>query len=194
MDLVSLADVKLRLNIDTEQEENDSLLAYLITIASGEVEDFLNRAVEIDDFTEYFDVVGKNEQYSLKAYPVTALTNVWNDPDWDYDSGTAISTDYIKTNDATGILYVSKYVLLDGFQALKVSYSGGMAATAAAFKTAYPTLYDACVRHVCYLKQTAKHIGATNVTSHSGNVSFARQEQFLPDVKKILSKHQRRLL
>jgi len=192
MDLCDLTAVKSRLEIPIDVEKYDSPLSDLIRVASSEIESFLERNLTVGTYTEYFDVIDKRDIYLLKAYPVSSITSIKVSTTWEWDSTTAMASTGYKVK-SSGELYVNPVYLLSGPSALQVVYVGGLATNMQTLVANHRSLSDACVRHVCFLYNTGgKNAGATNVTSHSGNVSYSQSAQFSGDVMAILNRYKRR--
>ena len=191
MDITTIERIKEMINIDADNTTNDLVLSNLINSVSIMAENYMGRKVENTTYTEYFDVSIGGQIYSLKAYPVTSITTVHNDVDWDYDSDTLVdSTSYQKSAE-TGILYVKTSALIEGFSALKVVYIGGMATCTEELFDDYADLSAAIERQVAFLYKTRTKIGASSVNSSTGGVSWDLGYQWMKDVKGVLDIYKR---
>lgn len=191
MDLCSLELVKSKLSTEVTTTEYDDEIQDILTSVSTSAENHMKRTVESGTYTEYLNVEIGQERFSLKAFPVTSVTNVWNDADWDY--GTSMSTSNYRVSSKHDVLFVYKSVLITGFEALKVTYVGGMAATTAEFQTSYPDIANAIARQCAYQFRTRRTIGTQSVNTQMGNVAFIPDVVWLPEVKAVLNTHKRRV-
>jgi len=186
MKLCALADVKTLLGIETSELAYDDELNDLIDAVSAEAERYMGRNATTGSYTEYFDVEVDSEVFQLSAFPLSSITHIYNDPDWEYGSDTEISTDYFSPNDDRGQIYINKYVLVEGWKALKVEYTGGMGADTSEFKTNYPDIANAVARQVAYYFKNKRHIGDTAINTQTGSVSFITGAKWLTETKEVL--------
>ncbi len=193
-DFCTLPQLKEELRIDSTTTEDDDLLALIIAAVSKDAETYLERTILTGTYTEYFDVEIHDQLFSLNAYPVTSITGVWNDADWDFGSSTAVGSSWYHMNPVHDALFIDRYVLISGHQALKVTYVGGMADETSTFQSKYPHLARACIRQCAYQFRSGRYLGANSVNTQMGNVSLLVVEDFLPEVKAVLNKHRRRCL
>lgn len=192
MNLCQLATLKTRMDIETSNTKWDTLLNWYISVISKKVEDWCCRKFELTSRTEYFTVEPGDTFFSLIAYPVTVLTSVHNDADWDFESTDAVSTDNRRLDSDKGLLFIDSYVLLNGFHALKVVYTGGIGATAASVETNYPDLSDAVMRQIIYLYETKNSVGVASANTQTGAVTWSGDVSLLDGVKADLQKYKRR--
>jgi len=118
---------------------------------------------------------------------------VWNDIEWVFDTDHLIEATSYRVNVDTGLLYFREgYEPDEGPQALKVVYTGGMAATTEKFMLAYPDIAQAIARQVAYLFNTRHTIGATSIdVGATTGASWQGDVEWLPGVKAVLDGHRR---
>lgn len=194
MDLSTLDRVKTHMNAGGQKitkADAESLLSELITSYSAAFESYLNRLVETTVRTLQITVHPGQTTFELPAYPVTTLTSVKNTWDRDFASATAIDSDDYYCDTETGILYIDRYGLIPGPGVMQVVYTGGMAATPAAFVTAYPEIAGALDQQVVSHWQRKDQLGAQGVSLGQGSVSFSGPLKLLPEVRATLAKHRR---
>ena len=190
MDLCPLADVKSLLGITSN--DYDTELGLLISAVSKEAEQFMGRALETGSYTEIFDVFPGQLVFALKAYPVSSITSVKNDPTWDWDNADDMETDDYITNDELGIVTFYTNTLTHGRQALRIVYTGGVASDTSSFKTAMPDVSHAVARQVIYYWNTRKRLGQVASTTLSGQtLEIVAGVEWLPEVRRTLLSHRR---
>lgn len=129
--------------------KEDALLDQLIVAASAMAESYMRRTALAGTYTEYFDVPQFITAIQLKAWPLTSITSVYNDSARSYGSSTLLDSTGYAAQLETGLLCFD-YYLATGLRSLKVTYIGGMAATADAFVTAYPDIAHAVEMQVVH--------------------------------------------
>lgn len=169
---------------------SDDQLDAIIAGYSADFERMLDRIVLAAAQTETFDVDRGQRVFSLKAYPVTAVTSIINDTERLF-TGDALATTEYSLNLATGLLQVDQAYLLPGPGVLQVIYTGGMALTTAAFITAFPALAFAMDLQVLHHYQRRNSLGATSLSAGQGNVSFQGPLKLLPTVLATIKAHRR---
>ncbi len=108
---------------------------------SKRVEILLDRWVLTVERTIYVDVPPKMTMLYLKGFPVTSIASVHNDPDRVFGSTSEITSDDYALALDTGKLDFD-WELSEGPQALKIVYTGGMAANTRAFITAFSDISE----------------------------------------------------
>ena len=194
MDMTTIARVKVQIESKGQKIKHDSdvddLLSVLIADYSAAFERYLNRQVLTATTTEYFDVEPGQRIFFLDGYPVGSVTSVYHDTSRVWPSGEIATTDYY-IDTTTGYINVDGAGLYPGPGVFRVIYSGGMAATAAAFIVAFPDLAAACDVQVAYHYSRSKSLGATSVSGRDGSVTNEGALDFLPTVKRALNGHRR---
>lgn len=189
MDLTTTTRVKARITVDASDVQYDALLSSLIARASAEAERIMNRKAEAISRTAQFDVSVSMRSLSLPAYPVSSITTIWNDRERDFGNETTIATADYYSDDAAGLVYF-EVALAPGPGVLKITYTGGMGASTAAFIAAYPDIAEAIDERVAQLWQRRDEIGLTGVTGAQGSVSRVNDD-WPPNAMAILKSHRR---
>lgn len=190
MDLTTATRVKVYLEgADTSK---DTLLAQIITGVSARIERYLNRHAEASERVEYYDLDYGQRRIFLRGYPVTDLDSIYNDPvDQTFGSGTLIeSTDYV-SDTTTGVVAFHLARPLAGPRALKVTYTGGLGANAAAAITAYPEIALAADWQCVHEFHNRNAPGASSVSIGGASVALVGGLDLLPVVKQALDGHRR---
>ena len=108
--------------------------------------------------TEYFDGDNSDTLY-VKAYPITAVTSLYVDPDRDYGSGTEIDTDDYTYYGPEGTIKTDGALLAGGWKSIKLTYTGGY--------TSVPADLQQAVKELVlfwYKRNTDKRVGVTNIS------------------------------
>lgn len=173
-------------------------LGQLITEVSAAAESYLDRNAESGvSRTEYFDVERGNTIFRLRAYPVASVTNIWLDYDQAFGTSTLLTTDdyFNPVLDTRGLLVMKYPSFFRGYgdrwsRALKVTYTGGMAATAAAFITAFPDIAAAVEHQVIFRWKRRNDLGHLSVAGDAGTVTVAGVEWIAESIA-VLDRYRR---
>jgi len=152
IDLTTIARVRAALGNKEVNTADDAWLAIYISLASYAAMRLLNRAIERKARTEYFDVLPSQRRFRVLAPPITSTAaqivayNNTDTPRAFTASGDLISTDYIivQGNGRAELGIIDFDIpLIEGVNALKITYTGGLAAgnDAAAVTTAVIAAY-----------------------------------------------------
>jgi len=186
MQLCKLEDVKHVLGIEVSETDYDDELNGLIDAVSAEAERYMGRNAETKSYTEYFNVEVDSEVFQLSAFPLSSVSHIYNDPDWEYGDDSEVSTDYFKADNDKGQIYINKYVLVEGWQALKVEYTGGMGSDTTAFKSSFPDIANALARQVAFYFKSKRHVGETAINAQTGSISFISSSKWLTETRSVL--------
>lgn len=184
------------MGIDANDDEHDSVLEYFCRVVSSHARKLLNRKIELTQYTEYFSVDPGATTFRLSAIPVSTINGTsegaWNDADWEYAASSAVSTSDYTVDDDSGIIYFTQNLLVSGFRALKVVYTGGLAETTEDLLASdYADLVHACERQVLFLFNTRKTVGATSTAAVGNTVTYTGDVDWLPGVKNVLLNYRR---
>lgn len=187
--------------IDANAEPGDAqsiALLVLVESVSAACERYLDRYVQSGiSRTEYLNVEGGQTLFTLRAYPVASVTGVWFDLNQTFAASTQLSsTDYFSPIiDERGLLRL-RYTLLDDWYqipapaTLKVTYTGGMAASTQAFIATYPDLASAIDRQVIYEFKRKNDPGSLSISSEAGSVAIP-EVHLLRSTIEALDRHRR---
>lgn len=138
-----------------------------IAAVSQVVEKRLDRFLKAEARTVYADIERHQSKVFLRGYPVSAVASVYEDASRVFGTGTLVdSSCYTFGNGNEGMLSFD-YALSAGPKALKVTYTGGMAADTAALATAYPDLVEAVDQQLLYLFRNKGTLGLSSVSGGS---------------------------
>lgn len=172
----------------------DTEVAAVLATVSGAVEAYLGRYVESTARTEYFDVAPLQRIFRLRGAPVSSLASIYFDEEQAFGSSTAlVSTDYrLPTLDPTGALWM-RFVLNSGPdtlpRSLKVTYTGGMATSAANFVTNYPDLAGAVDVQASHEWQRRNALGVSSISYPDGTTASLSFDRWIPSVKQVLDRY-----
>lgn len=172
MQITTLANVKELLSIPTSTTGDDLRIQSFVLAVSAVIEKHLMRSLHIEERTQYFDVERSNKVFYLEAYPISAIA-VYND--YGRDFTTAIDEENYTIRSGKGRIVIDKHSLAEGYDALKVVYTGGIALTQSELQTDYPDL-EMAARMQCALwykmkdrlnlsSETIQGVGQTNYKS-----------------------------
>lgn len=192
MDLCTLSTVKALLGMEDETTLYDHVLQHLVTAISGQIERYLDRTVLSGTYTQRFSIEPGASVFAVKAYPVTAVTSVKNAIDWTFSATTSISTSYIDYETHPGLIYVYGQQLNEGYGALQIVYTGGMADNTAELEAGdYADVSLACEEQVIAVWQNRRNFGVQSA-SVSGSSAMYGSITLLESVKELLEPHRRR--
>lgn len=171
--------------------QHAALLADLIPGVSARMEEYLGRVAQSGSRVEYYDAEPGLVRILLDAYPISSVTDLRYDPVRAYDASSVVSSSEYAVDLDRGI------VTFDPGQrwqvaprAIRVSYSGGMAANTNAFIAAFPALAHAADLQTANLIQRRLALGTSSI--YSGGKAFAGGYELLPEVTAILDLYRRR--
>ena len=177
-DLCTLADVKefLGLTVSTD----DTLLTSLISAESEFIQNYLNRQLGIQQYTEQFSGIGKT-RHKLRNYPCTAVTSVTID-------GQAIPV--TTSSNVAGYMAIEDNIVLFGYAFSNGNYNCIVVYSAGA----YPTLdvTRACVELVATKYREKDRLGlaskglAGETTSYVTAAMPKHVESILKNYKKYV--------
>lgn len=175
--------------IDKTGSEDDVILQAIALGVSARVESYLGRAIESTERTAYIDVDKGQKLFPLKAFPVSAVTGVWND--FDRSWSTEIDSDLYTFLGDWGELIIDQYILVAGAKRLKVTYTGGLAATQSALQTSYPDIEMAARIQGAFVYEKRQKLGLGAEAVAGSSVRFQVKYKLLPDVMDTLDQYRR---
>lgn len=160
-DIVTLAETKTHLNIDSSNTASDAELAGFISGATATVERYVGPVV-YRTVTEVFD--GGRPDLLLTQHPVSSITSVTV-------SGTALTSDDYEFNGDTGVLTrvsgSARVAFTSGIQNVSVVYVAGVASNTAAVAAAAPNSRLAALIIVQHMWETQRPAAAGPFTQGS---------------------------
>jgi hypothetical protein len=116
--------------------------------------------------TEYFDGDGGNTLH-VKAYPITAVTTLYVDPDRDYGSSTLVYSDDYTYYGPEGTIKTDGAPLSGGWKSIKLTYTGGYSTIPADLQQAVKELVL-----FWYKRNTDKRVGVASVSVSGQSMSY----------------------
>lgn len=163
-------DAGMRSVVAASQDEN-SILA-IIDAVSQAVAEYLRRTIQTQAMTEDFNVYPGCQVFLLSAYPVSSSPAATVANDVDRVFSTTLDSAFWYIDRARGVLYVDKTTLWAGPGVLRVTYTGGMGTTTAAFIAAFPAIADVVESEVSRtFRLRGPHVDLQNESGSSGSVS-----------------------
>lgn len=197
LDLTTAARVKAWLG--KSDVTDDTVIGYLIDKVSREAMFVMNRATIQSARSEYLDVEKDGQKiFYVKASPIitsTAPVVIYNTdtPRVWTDASDIISADYVICNAdmaAQGIVYVD-YELDEAVNALKITYTGGMATTVDNFIAAYPDIALAIDMQVGFLWRRKGTLGIRSEAMVGVNITWYNNLPWLADTLETLKNYKR---
>lgn len=180
--ICELDDVKVYVEIKGHNPKQDDLLKSLINRVTYLFQTECNRIFVSDTYTGYYNGNGDNILY-LNQYPITSITSIHEDDDWDWEDEDLIDADDYRINQhATGVL-IKDDVFERGEENYKVVYVAGYA-------TIPYDLVQACVEEVVRKYTNKKQIDVNSKSIGDGNVAYI-QKGLMPVTVKTLAKYKK---
>jgi len=108
---------------------NTRLLSMWLASTSQQIEDWLNRDIQIASYTEYFDISMDVSQFFIKGAPIVSITTVKEDPSGQFDGDESTlasgSEYYIGPDSRSVVLDIPRS--WEKERGLQVVYTGGLA-------------------------------------------------------------------
>jgi len=193
MALIDKDDINVELNKDDDNIDRDALLDALCDAVQSIFEDLSNRVLTSATFTEYHSCDRYCNKLFLKNYPIASITTIHDDPDWDYASGSLISSDDYTFNSLSGTVHYNGY-FYQGSNSVKVVYIAGYSVT-----TLPKSIKETMIRQVSHWFEQAKNSSwaissQTDPTGGSSIQAFTQlKDNLLPDFVLIASKYARKV-
>ena len=125
MAFIDNEDVKPQMGISLQDDKFDALLTVFVPAVLSIWDEKTDREWASAAHTEYYDAERGQREIQLKNYPVTAVTSVYDDSDWGWDSGDLIAAaDYNYGDGKAGILRFDTE-LGEGRGSIKITYTAG---------------------------------------------------------------------
>jgi len=192
LDLTNAAEVKALKGWGTNSTRETWIDAAITSVSKRFESALCGRLLFKEERTEYFPI-SKNEGqlFGLAGFPVDSGEdfNVWNDPNRDYPSSSILPSASYGVTDSSGVLAVDGTGLDWGVSALKVTYTGGLAANAADVISNYPDISNAIAYQVAFEYESRNRLGQSSVQGPDGNVAVFAPHDWLPMVKDVIARY-----
>ena len=169
---------------------------------SQRIESFIDRPLKSEARTEEYDLRPRQRVIFLRAYPLTAQTDISSikiDLDWDFAAATAVSSGDYHVDLNTGAVHFNYYPItqylgnntLTAPNAVQVVYTGGLAGTTDGIVANYPAIASACETQV--IAMWRRRDEPMQKTMKIGDYGSTKEGpvQFLPDVIEALVPYRR---
>lgn len=187
LDVTNLAGVKDYMK--TSGSTDDNVLGQLIDAVSDAFEGYLGRDLATGTKTEVVDVYPGQRSFWLRHHPVSSVSTVWNDLDFDFTAGNVVdSSDYVLL-ESRRVVFKTTTVLTVGKDVLKFEYAGGMAADTGSFRQTYRDINTAANMQVSHWYQKIREEDLTNVSIVGEVVIRIAREPLLKQVLAVLKRH-----
>lgn len=200
MDLTTVVRVKKVISQAAETPSLGSVdleVQALVTAVSSMAEAYMGRVALAAAQTEYFDVEPGRRLFRLRAFPVTTLTSIHFDPDQAWGADTLLAaTEYASpVFSPIGALALRRdLVEPDGDRepaALRVVYTGGMAASTAAFIVAFPDIAAALDVQIASAYHNRNALGMASALLPGGGSMAPLPDFWIAPVRAVLDRHRR---
>ena len=202
MDATTTAKVKELLDISSSDSTHDAVIGRLVTAVSQRIESFIDRPLETAARTEEYDLRPRQRVIFLRAYPLTAQTDIASvkiATDWDFAGTSAVNSNDYHVDLNTGALHFNFYPIQNylgnnmatAYGAVQVVYTGGFAGTVDGVIANYPAIAEACATQVVAMwrRRDQPHVKTTYIGDYASTVEGPLT--FLPDVREALIPYRR---
>ena len=139
----------------------------LIHGTSMQVQRSIGRSLLREAFVEHFDVGYQQQVYTLFHAPVVAITEVWND-------GVLIDPTWWREQD--GMVQFDRHAPVMGPKYLRITGTGGMAASQAEFEAAYPDIVMEALNWIVIRLRRLAQPDVTNQNVSGTSTSYVSTE------------------
>jgi len=187
--LVSINDVKDELDMKPTEDQLDDILQDRINGIASHWEERTERQWESGERTEIFDGdAANNGKLFVKNVPITAVSGIWDDPDWAFPDSSKLATADITYDAVRGIVYY-KGSFNHAFQNIKVIYTAGY--TAPNVPKWLTLLLARQVAH--WQRQSAGDtaaVSSVSISAGGGTTSYkSLVDNLLPEFAKAIEEH-----
>lgn len=169
--------------IGVTSSDDNIIIASIALAVSAAIESYLMRKIELVERTEYYDVNDGQTMFFVNAYPITTIA-IYND--YARTFSTAISSDNYSILGNSGRIVVDKQSLTSGYNALKVVYTGGLAASQSALQSSYPDIEMAARIQGGLWYNARKRLGLSSESIQGGGQTTYKKLTLDPTVKESL--------
>lgn len=178
--LCSLDEVKNYMNIKGSDSIMDDVLENLCVRVTEAFEKYCGvKQFKSQTYTEYYDGNGCRELF-INNLPLTSITSIAEDSDWDFTSDSTIGSDEYAIVDECRIAMKTDY-FTHGIRNFKIIYTAG-------YSTIPNDLKQAAIMEVVRLYKLKDNIDVSQKSGPDGSVTKL-QQGFLPDTTNILKRY-----
>lgn len=162
----------------------------LIPVVSRQIERYLGREIELKARVEDYSLRQFQRTVLLRNAPVTELTSVSFDPRARFDGSGGNDFD-VNLDPETGLLHILDELGEWGPNSLRVSYTGGIAATAEDVVANYPDIAHAANLQLGHILERRVNPGARRDVSAVGGATYTGEVDLLKYAKQLLHPYRR---
>lgn len=191
--------VKAVLNIPTTVSADNAVLTNMIAAVSAEMETFLDRPLSQEARTEDHTMRLHGRTLWLAAYPVVTVTSIKIDETWAW-AGDALDATRYKVAATTGRVFFLDSLVSgigasdldpEAVDAVRVVYTGGIAATTTSLLTVAPDIALAADLQVAEDWRRRDNPATSKRAGPGGGTNWIDAHRFLARVKDLLVRHRR---
>jgi len=192
MSFIDYEDMKAELNIKKTDETNDEILDRLCGAILSIWDEKTKRTWASTEHTEYHSAEESCSQIQTKNYPITAITTIHDDPDWEWGDDSLVSSDdYSEGDGKAGIIHYNGY-FYKSKGGLKIVYTAGYTDS-----NVPDWLKQILIRQVAHWYQQAKEmrwdLGSKAFPSGAGSTNYnTLKANLLPDFLDMIEEKMRR--
>jgi len=190
---VDFTDLKLEMGIAKIEHGDEEILNWLATMIVEMWDDLTNRTWATTAYTaEIHSTNGNQSIFSTDNYPITAIADIWDDPNWEYpDSDKLDASTYDFSYDAGSGMIYSDTLFLKGPRNIKISYTAGYTDTNVPKWLKQLLIRQAC--HWFHQRNEQTWHRASKALPDGGVVTFnTLKANLLPDFMYFADFHRRR--
>lgn len=177
--------VKDFLGITGFKPEDETLIEDTIDRVTDLFENYCRRKFKSATYTEYHSPQTNDNKIFPKNFPITSITNMYDDPDRSYGSDTLITASEYGVVDDVYVEWIDGS-FSGGTNSVKITYVGG-------YSTIPEDLTQACVEEVARRFKRRKDLEVTQKTLTDGSRTMLAGD-FLPQTKMVLNLYKKRLI
>lgn len=203
MSVCTSADIKDRLGIPTDNTENDTTIATIVSAMAALFDTYTNRSliVTAQAVTEHFCSNNGSQWLQLPRYPVVSITTIKEAIDYDFANVAALiaNSDYrLSRSGIDGLLYRLYAAWPSVPDSVQVVYRGGYTAaggTPGTGEIALPAdLREAAILQGTFTFKRRMDIGLSGQSFDGGSINKFSEMNLLPQVREILDLYKRIVL
>lgn len=193
MNATTIERVKRFLPEANRSTEEDALIADIIASTTVSLEQWLRRKFEVVAHTQTFDWMHRRTRLWLPAYPVEASPELElrYDPDHAFGSDTVIDSENYVLALEEGVIYFDRWSPFEGYQVVRITWTGGMAATVDDLEADYPSVVHAATLQVVHEFRRRRRLDMTSLSIGGASVGVAGEMGLLKRVEDLLQPFRR---